>query len=50
MWSPEGLTRNELIFSSGQGVDLGMRIKVILNGQQLFWYRTDYSVSLTNIL
>jgi hypothetical protein len=50
MWSPEGLTRNELIYSSGQGVDLGMRIKVILNGQQLFWYRTDYSVSLTNIL
>ena len=50
MWSPEGLTRNELIYSSGQGVDLGMRIKVSLNGQQLFWYRTDYSVSVSNII
>lgn len=50
MWSPEGLTRNELIYSSGQGVDLGMRIKVSINGQQLFWYRTDYSVSVSNII
>jgi hypothetical protein len=50
MWSPEGLTRNELIYSSGQGVDLGMRIKASLNGQQLFWYRTDYSVSVSNII
>jgi len=50
MWSPEGLTRNDLIYSSGQGVDVGMRIKVSLNGQQLFWYRTDYSVSISNII
>lgn len=50
MWSPEGLTRNELIYSSGQGVDLGMRIKVSINGQQLFWYRTDYSLSVSNII
>ena len=50
MWSPEGLTRNELIYSSGQGVDIGMRIKVSINGQQINWYRTDYSVSVSNII
>lgn len=49
-WAPENQTRNELIVSSGQGVALGMRIKVSLNGQQLFWYRTDYSVSINNII
>ena len=42
-WAPENQTRNELVISSGEGVALGMRIKVSLNGQQLFWYRTDYS-------
>jgi len=50
LWSAEGLTRNELIYSSGQGVDLGMRIKVSINGQQINWYRTDYSVSVSNII
>ena len=50
LWSPENTTRNELILSSGEGVDLGMRMKTSLMGQQLFWYRTDYSVNLTNIL
>ena len=50
MWSPEGLTRNDLIYSSGQGVDVGMRLKTSLNGQQVNWYRTDYSVTVSNIL
>lgn len=50
MWSPEGLTRNELVTASGQGVDVGMRIKTSLSGQQLNWYRTDYSVTVSNIL
>jgi len=50
LWSPEGLTRNELIYASGTGVDLGMRIKTSINGQQLSWYRTDYSVSVSNII
>lgn len=49
-WSPEGLSRNELVLSSGSGVDLGMRIKTNLNGQQFSWFRTDYSVNVTNIL
>lgn len=49
-WSPEGLTRNELIYASGEGVDVGMRIKTSLNGQQVNWYRTDYSVTVSNIL
>lgn len=50
MWSPEGLTRNDLVYSSGQGVDVGMRLKTSLSGQQLNWYRTDYSVTVSNIL
>jgi hypothetical protein len=50
LWSPEGLTRRELVYASGQGVDLGMRIKTSLNGQQVNWYRTDYSVTVSNIL
>ena len=50
MWSPEGLTRNDLIYSSGQGVDVGMRLKTSLSGQQVNWYRTDYSVTVSNIL
>lgn len=50
LWSPEGLTRNDLITSSGQGVDIAMRIKTSLKGQQLNWYRTDYSVTVGNIL
>jgi len=50
LWSPEGLTRNDLVYSSGQGVDVGMRLKTSLNGQQLNWYRTDYSVTVSNIL
>lgn len=49
-WSPENITRNELIISSGQGVDVSMTIKVDLNGQQVNWYRTDYSVSVNNSL
>lgn len=50
LWSAENQTRNELIISSGEGVDLGMRIRVSLNGQQLFWFRTDYSVNVNNII
>jgi hypothetical protein len=50
LWSPEGLTRNDLIISSGQGVDVGMRLKTSLSGQQVDWYRTDYSVTVSNIL
>jgi hypothetical protein len=50
LWSPEGLTRNELVIASGQGVDVGMRLKTSLSGQQVNWYRTDYSVTVSNIL
>lgn len=50
LWSPEALTRNEFILSSGSGVDLAMRIRVSLMGQQVNWYRTDYSVSVGNTL
>lgn len=50
LWSPEGLTRNNLVISSGQGVDVGMRLKTSLSGQQINWYRTDYSVTVSNIL
>ena len=49
-WAPESQTRNELIVSSGEGVALGMRIKASLNGQQLEWFRTDYSVNVSNII
>lgn len=49
-WSPENYGRNDLIYSSGQGVDLSMRIETSLKGQQLSWYRTDYSVSVNNNL
>jgi hypothetical protein len=49
-WSPESAIRNELILSSGSGVALGMRINTSLNGQQLRWFRTDYSVSINNII
>jgi hypothetical protein len=50
LWSPEGVTRNSLVYSSGQGVDVGMRLKTSLKGQQVQWYRTDYSVTVSNIL
>ena len=50
LWSPEGLTRNELVTASGQGVHVGMRLKTSLSGQQVNWYRTDYSVTVSNIL
>ena len=49
-WSPENTIRNELITSSGEGEALGMKIFVALNGQQLSWFRTDYSVNVNNIL
>lgn len=49
-WSPENETQNKLIYSSGQGVDLSMRIEANLKGQNLSWYRTDYSVNVNNIL
>ena len=49
-WSPENETQNKLIYSSGQGVDLSMRIEANLKGQTLSWYRTDYSVNINNIL
>jgi len=49
-WASENRTRNELIISSGEGVALGMRIKTSLKGQQIFWYRTDYSVNVNNII
>lgn len=49
-WSPQSSTRSELVLSSGQGVALGMRINTSLNGQQLNWYRTDYSVNINNII
>lgn len=50
LWSPENQTRNELIIASGEGVALSMRIKVSLMGQQVFWFRTDYSVNINNII
>ena len=49
-WSPLSKTRSNLVISSGEGVALGMRIKTSLKGQQLSWYRTDYSVNLSNII
>ncbi len=49
-WSPVSAIRNELVVTSGEGVALGMKIFVALNGQQLSWYRTDYSVTVNNIL
>lgn len=49
-WSPENQTQNKLVYSSGQGVDISMRIEANLKGQQLSWYRTDYSVNINNIL
>jgi len=49
-WSPVSQTRSELVISSGEGVALGMRIKTSLNGQQLSWFRTDYSVNISNII
>ena len=49
-WSPANRIRNELVIGSGEGVAIGMRIKVSLSGQQLDWYRTDYSVNINNIL
>ena len=49
-WSSENQTQNKLIYSSGQGVDVSMRIEANLKGQQLNWYRTDYSVNVNNIL
>jgi hypothetical protein len=49
-WSPENQTQNKLVYSSGQGVDISMRIEANLKGQQLSWYRTDYSVNVNNIL
>jgi len=49
-WSSENETQNKLVYSSGQGVDLSMRIEANLKGQQLSWYRTDYSVNVSNII
>ena len=49
-WSPSSAIRNELVITSGEGVALGMKIFVALNGQQLSWFRTDYSVTVNNIL
>ena len=49
-WSPENQTRSNLVLSSGEGVAIGMRIKTSLKGQQLFWFRTDYSVNVNNII
>jgi hypothetical protein len=49
-WSSENETQNKLVYASGQGVDLSMRIEANLKGQQLSWYRTDYSVNVNNIL
>jgi len=49
-WSPTNAIRNELVITSGEGVAVGMKIYVALNGQQLSWYRTDYSVTVNNIL
>jgi hypothetical protein len=49
-WSPSSQSRSELIISSGEGVALGMRINTSLSGQQLSWFRTDYSVNVSNII
>lgn len=49
-WSPTSKSRSELIISSGEGVALGMRINTSLSGQQLSWFRTDYSVNVSNII
>jgi hypothetical protein len=48
LWSPESQTRSRLVLSSGTGVDVSMRLKTSLKGQQVFWYRTDYSYILNN--
>lgn len=49
-WSPVSQIRNNLVISSGEGVALGMRIQTSLSGQQLEWFRTDYSVNVSNII
>jgi len=49
-WSPENKTQNKLIYASGQGVDLSMRIEINIKGQNISWYRTDYSVNVNNII
>lgn len=49
-WSPENQTQNKLIYASGQGVDLSMRIEINIKGQNISWYRTDYSVNVNNII
>lgn len=49
-WSSENQTQNKLVYSSGQGVDVSMKIETNLKGQQVSWYRTDYSVNVNNIL
>jgi hypothetical protein len=49
-WADENTTKNDLVLSSGSGVDVSMRMKVSLKGQQVFWFRTDYSFSLNNIV
>lgn len=50
LWSPENRTRSDLVLSSGSGVDVSMRVSTSLKGQQLFWYRTDYSYTLNDIV
>ena len=49
-WSPSSKSRSDLIISSGEGVALGMRINASLSGQQLSWFRTDYSVNVSIII
>lgn len=49
-WSPENYSQNKLVLASGQGVDVSMRIEAQLKNQSLSWYRTDYSVNLSNII
>lgn len=49
-WSPENQIQNKLIYASGQGVDLSMRIEINIKGQNISWYRTDYSVNVNNII
>lgn len=49
-WSPENQLNNKLNFANGQGTALGMKLSVDIKGQQLLWYRTDYSLTLSNIM
>lgn len=49
-WSPENQIQNKLIYASGQGVDLSMRIEINIKGQNISWYRTDYSVNVNNTI